>query len=212
MLLSLGQGNQARAVLAAAGPDHRVLRVAQARLELLAGRPETALSRAADPGWARHADRRAQLEMLVVEAVAHHRLDHADAAVNALRRALAGTQTTGSLRPLTAMPRHELTTIANTIPTDTAAPLHESALQTKTDLFPNRVDLIELTDREQAVLDKLAQGLLVHEIAGHLYVSESTIKTHLKALYRKLEATNRRAAVAHARRLGFLTDPEARVS
>ena len=80
-------------------------------------------------------------------------------------------------------------------------------LRATRDLFPDHVQLIKLTRREQAVLDKIAQGLLVQQIADDLYVSPSTIKTHLKALYHKLGATSRREAVARARQLGFLTEP-----
>jgi LuxR family transcriptional regulator, maltose regulon positive regulatory protein len=42
------------------------------------------------------------------------------------------------------------------------------------------------------------------EIAGELYVSVNTVKTHLKAIYRKLDAAGRREAVQRGRDLGLM--------
>lgn len=61
-----------------------------------------------------------------------------------------------------------------------------------------------LTDREQRVLRLLAGPLSVPEIARELYVAPSTIRTHLKAVYRKLGVNRRAAAVDRARRLQLL--------
>jgi LuxR family maltose regulon positive regulatory protein len=57
-----------------------------------------------------------------------------------------------------------------------------------------------LTDREHAVLALLPTTLSAAEIAGELGVSLNTVKTHLRGIYRKLDARNRRDAVARARR------------
>jgi LuxR family maltose regulon positive regulatory protein len=62
----------------------------------------------------------------------------------------------------------------------------------------------ELTDRELAVLRLLPGGLSRREIADALYVTQNTVKTHVKAIYRKLEASSREDAVARARELGLL--------
>lgn len=48
-----------------------------------------------------------------------------------------------------------------------------------------------LTDREEEVLVAVARGRTNSEIAGELYISLSTVKTHLAALMRKLGARNR---------------------
>jgi LuxR family maltose regulon positive regulatory protein len=59
----------------------------------------------------------------------------------------------------------------------------------------------QLTDRELAVLRYLPSGLSQRDIAGELYVSLNTVKTHCRAIYRKLGVTDRQAAVQAARDL-----------
>lgn len=56
-----------------------------------------------------------------------------------------------------------------------------------------------LTGRERAVLHHLRSHLSNTELAGELCVSVNTLKTHLKSIYRKLDASSRSEAVSHAR-------------
>jgi DNA-binding NarL/FixJ family response regulator len=62
----------------------------------------------------------------------------------------------------------------------------------------------KLSAREEEVLALLADGLGTSEIAGNLYLSESTAKTHITHIYQKLGATNRAQALVAAMRLGLL--------
>ena len=62
----------------------------------------------------------------------------------------------------------------------------------------------ELTAKEHEVLRLLATRLSRREIGQRLYVSLNTVKTHQRALYRKLGVENRAAAVTRARELGLL--------
>jgi LuxR family maltose regulon positive regulatory protein len=62
----------------------------------------------------------------------------------------------------------------------------------------------QLTERELDVLRYLPSLMGNREIADDLYVSVNTVKAHLKSLYRKLEVTTRREAVARARQLGLI--------
>lgn len=70
----------------------------------------------------------------------------------------------------------------------------------------SRVDTYtdELTAKEHEVLRLLATRLSRREIGQRLYVSLNTVKTHQRALYRKLGVETRSAAVARARELGLL--------
>ena len=61
----------------------------------------------------------------------------------------------------------------------------------------------ELTAKEHEVLGLLATRLSRREIGQRLYVSLNTVKTHQRAVYRKLGVENRTAAVTRARELGL---------
>ncbi|PKH44105.1 DNA-binding response regulator, NarL/FixJ family, contains REC and HTH domains [Nocardioides alpinus] len=62
----------------------------------------------------------------------------------------------------------------------------------------------KLSGREEEVLSLLADGLGTGEIAGSLFMSESTAKTHITHIYQKLGAANRAQALVAAMRLGLL--------
>ncbi|MGY1672678.1 LuxR C-terminal-related transcriptional regulator [Geodermatophilus sp. SYSU D00710] len=61
-----------------------------------------------------------------------------------------------------------------------------------------------LTERELAVLSLLPTTMSQREMAGSLFVSPNTMKTHLRAIYRKLGAESRDDAVLRARSVGLL--------
>ena len=64
--------------------------------------------------------------------------------------------------------------------------------------------VVPLTDREQRILTFLANGVTNREMASRLFVSENTIKFHLKNIYSKLEVGSRVQAIASARELGLV--------
>ena len=64
-----------------------------------------------------------------------------------------------------------------------------------------------LTEKEGDVLGLLAQGLSNRELASELFVSENTVKTHLKHIYAKLQVSSRTEAVRQALDLGLLDHP-----
>jgi LuxR family transcriptional regulator, maltose regulon positive regulatory protein len=61
-----------------------------------------------------------------------------------------------------------------------------------------------LTNREMTVLRMLRGTMSVAEIAQELELSSNTVKTHTRAIYRKLAVSGRPAAVTRARELGLL--------
>jgi len=62
----------------------------------------------------------------------------------------------------------------------------------------------KLSERETQVLDAMSRGLSNGEIGRELYLSEDTIKTHARRLYRKLRAADRAQAVAVGLRAGLI--------
>jgi DNA-binding NarL/FixJ family response regulator len=62
-----------------------------------------------------------------------------------------------------------------------------------------------LTERELQVLRGMSQGMSNAEIGRELFLSEDTIKTHARRLFRKLEVGDRAQAVALGFRRGFVT-------
>lgn len=62
----------------------------------------------------------------------------------------------------------------------------------------------DLTERERDVFLAMGQGLTNAEIAKHLFVSESTVKTHIGRVLMKIGARDRIHAVILAHRLGLI--------
>ena len=61
-----------------------------------------------------------------------------------------------------------------------------------------------ISPREQELLQVLAEGLTNREIATRLVLEESTIRTHLRNIYRKLGVNSRLQAIQRAREIGLL--------
>jgi DNA-binding NarL/FixJ family response regulator len=64
---------------------------------------------------------------------------------------------------------------------------------------------VDLTERELQVLRGMADGKSNAEIGRELFVSEDTVKTHARRLFRKLGARDRAHAVASAFRAGLVS-------
>jgi len=61
-----------------------------------------------------------------------------------------------------------------------------------------------LSNREMEVLDCLARGMTSAQVASELFISENTVKTHVRHILEKLEAGNRAEAVSKAVQLGLI--------
>lgn len=62
----------------------------------------------------------------------------------------------------------------------------------------------DLSLKERQVLSVVAQGLRVKKIAERLNVSESTVQTHIKHIYSKLDISSRAEATIAASRIGLI--------
>lgn len=72
--------------------------------------------------------------------------------------------------------------------------------------------LTYLTSREEEVLDLLTQGNNYKGIAGKLFISETTVKTHVNNIFQKLQVNDRTQAVLYALNNGFGRKVRAKIS
>jgi NarL family two-component system response regulator LiaR len=72
---------------------------------------------------------------------------------------------------------------------------------------PNQKEItrLGLSARELEVLQGMAEGLSNQEIAGRLFLSLNTIKTHSTNIFEKLDVRRRTQAVERARKLNIIT-------
>lgn len=63
---------------------------------------------------------------------------------------------------------------------------------------------VGLSKREKEVLDCLAKGMTSAQVASQLFISENTVKTHVRHILEKLEASNRAEAVSKAIQIGLI--------
>jgi LuxR family maltose regulon positive regulatory protein len=210
----MGQAAAARAALTRIGEEERDtagMRITAAAIHLTGGYPEQAIDVLAPviQGLATALHRPwATIEALLYDAAAHDQLGDPSGAEVSVERALELAEPEGIILPFTLAPvqgllerhpRHRtahatlLSAILDVL-TGTSPPGHGATAPL----------LAELSDAELRVLRYLPSNLTASEIAAELYVSRHTTRTHLRHIYAKLGAHNRREAVARARQLGLL--------
>ncbi len=196
----IGQLARAR-LLAARGEHDEALRI---RADL-----REAAQAAGRTGW--------EIEILALEALALQAQGKRERAVRTLAQALALAEPEGYVRTfvdeeaemaallsevLEAQQRHRL---APDVPAyylrKLSAALERDAFLTAT---PGAGLPEPLSERELEVLTLVAAGKTNQVIARELFVALSTVKTHIKNIYGKLEARNRTQALARARELELL--------
>lgn len=89
------------------------------------------------------------------------------------------------------------------IPVKLLAEAQRTSLLTNRNAQRPNVETVHLTERQKDVLALLAKGAPIKRICKELNLSEGTVKTHVTAIYRAFNATNRTEALLEARRHGF---------
>lgn len=170
---------------------------------------EPALQKAIDTG-----QRRKQVELLILQALAAHGASQAERAQELMRRALD-----------TAMPQAYIRVFA-----DEGEPMQALLLRmqdgslrgAKREYVQNLLEacgsdapsegpqagapsLSALTRREIKILKQLQSSLSNRELADALFITEGTLKWHLKNIYSKLGVTSRVAAISLGREAGLLS-------
>jgi LuxR family maltose regulon positive regulatory protein len=145
----------------------------------------------------------------IVVALAADAIGDEERALTCLEDALLAAAPFGLLRPFLAEPALAAL-VARRVDRGTAVPtfavdILERLRGTPADERARQRGRLEpLTERERTMLRYLASALSNAEIANELYVSVNTVKTHQRAVYRKLGVAGRREAVRRARALGLL--------
>jgi LuxR family maltose regulon positive regulatory protein len=148
------------------------------------------------------------IEACLARALVHHSNGDADAAADDLAAALTAGVPAGYCRLfLEGRPMAELLEwAAHGAASDvrTHAEHLRAVAQTPSGPAPaGRAAEEGLSERERQVLRLLATELSGPEIAGELFVSVNTLRTHTKHIFSKLDVKTRRAAVRRAADLGL---------
>ena len=213
-LLRLGETEQAEQALADLGDQDRErgeVRTAVAVLRLAQGDPSAATVALAPvlEGSAPVVGETWLVQSCLLEAIARDALGDPGAAERALERALDVAEPDGAIVPFLLHPAPGLLERQARHGTAHASLIAEirSLLAGRTPAPPPggaQPPLEPLSASEIRVLRYLPTNLSVPEIAGELYVSRNTVKTHIQRLYAKLGTHRRGEAVERARALGLL--------
>ena len=174
------------------------------------------------------------IELSVILALAYHALGENRRAFNVLRGALEAAEPEGLIRTFDGGPAlaallaeaasrgiapgyiARILSQLGTCGGEAPIPASGEVVSPVTEAFPPApggasqpapapvAPIERLTEREQEILELIAQGLSNADIAARLYVEVSTVKRHINHILDKLEAGNRVQAVVRARALGLL--------
>lgn len=218
-LVRMGDVPRARAVLESesdAGREFAELRAALASILLAERDPRGAIAALAPvvDGTAQSIRDQSIVNVLLLDALAHDALGDAKSAEDDIERALDLAEPDALILPflitpapdlLERHPRHRTAhaaLLANVIGVLAGSPARARSSEPR--------ELQEaLTESELRVLRYLPSNLSAPEIAAEVFLSTSTVKTHMRHIYEKLDAHKRTEAVDRARDLGLL-GPSAR--
>ena len=202
--LSAGQPRKAAAVLNEYPPGHHHVAPARMLLHLLTGNATAAVSEYSLAVTAHGSTPRTRAALHSLGAVASLRLESPANALTLLRKAFIVFQTTGVKTHLILIPAEDRTPllqlaessgdweIVQMLSAEVPAPLSNMHLPE------------ELSPREKVVLAQLVHHSSIDEIASALFVSNNTVKTQLRSIYKKLRAGSRGEAIAKALELDLL--------
>ena len=210
LCIATDQLARAREIGVQAGPrrwESGLLRAALARLALYSGDDQLALDVTKDAPAVAPVRPRIALKLSLVRTVAAHRTGQRALAQEAMHLATRIVERTGMLRPFLLVPRADLENVAAGLPNSRALleKLDQAAVAGP---FPEAVRVEPLSGREIHVLRELATGRPVPIMARRLFVSESTVKTQVRSIYRKLGVHSRAEALERGRLLGLLPPQE----
>jgi DNA-binding NarL/FixJ family response regulator len=152
-----------------------------------------------------HHSSRTMIDVLLLKAAANYELGNPVAADVAFDRALLYVSRTRMRTPFTLVPAAIMKQMLS-LAADRRQPSEVSALlrdMSESYASPQYEGIEPLSDREVDVARRLYLDKTMSEIAADLFISTNTVKTHVRSIYRKLEASNRKDAVRRVRELGL---------
>lgn len=203
LLLAVERSAEAHELLAERrGSPHLV--PTASRLALLSGQKAAARDLGAAGLSVGDIDPRAQVDLLVTSALAE---DSPETGRRYLQQAIATAVRARSLAPFALAHRSSLKNLMGQVPSSPGRYWIEATLSSAPEPMPGTVEVVELTSKELGVLRSLADGASRPMIAQQLFVSDNTVKFHIRNVYRKLGVASREDAVAKARQLRLLGSP-----
>jgi LuxR family maltose regulon positive regulatory protein len=199
--------SRAADLIAQLDPDAVATIVLRARLALLEGDDRAAAALLGDLPPAR--SRRARVERAVLAALSTLERD-VELANERLHDAIAAGRPEWLIRSVVEHGPAVHKLLVSCTPDRSEGPYVDSLLaMASREVAPLRVAAVQalvdpLSGREVTVLRYLCSRLTYQEIAGALYVSLNTLKSHVRTVYRKLDVASRADAVAAGRRLGLI--------
>lgn len=205
LLLASGQGNRASALLLRTTSTHPLVLLAKARLAHLTGDNARAMAGTRDVLRAKGATDRVRLNALLLRAAVAAQKEGTRASLALWEESCKMARRLGDpLLPFAVIGARHLDQAAEHIPAIAEIIKRCQDRGVTDDVFPERISVINLTERENAILEKLADDVSVASIARAHFVSEATIKTQMRSLYAKLDAHSRDDAVAAAQTAGII--------
>jgi LuxR family transcriptional regulator, maltose regulon positive regulatory protein len=216
LLAATGHIEQARALVSTSdepGPASAATLAVRAELQLAEGDPAGAVAtlRPCLDGSVPSLVAYQRLETLLLDAVARQRLGDPDRAATSVEQALQVAEPEGYRQVFWNLGEEVHALLLRQRERGTAQPqlltdlLDRTAVDTPSTTLPPPVALVaSLTDREQIVLGFLDSDLTTRQIAEELHVSINTVKSQVRSIYQKLDASRRSDAVRRARHLRLL--------
>lgn len=218
VFIGLGQLKWAELELRRMSSSTDLRTVLNVRLELVAGRNESAIALVDTWFYHQSLTPRSRAELAAIKAAALLRLDRESEAVAEFTTAVGLSTWVKSLLPLAFLPRQDRSRLID-LSSDTvifdelfsaflghfwdrAALL--TALRTVGEISVGEASVPQLSSAETQLLDLLSQGLSIVQISSTLHQVPGTVKNRLSALYRKFEVSSKGEVVNRARSLGFL--------
>jgi LuxR family maltose regulon positive regulatory protein len=202
LTMSLGAGSRAQTLLDDADKSS-LLVVRRGWLALRSGHPQEAFAAAAAALSGGQGNSEEDISALLLSASASRELREPAAARRSSRLAIHRIVASGCRAPLELLTSAELDELrAETEDLEESRVLDD--LDEAQEIYPEKIVVIQLSERERAILTHLAAGRTFADIAQADFVTLNTLKTQARSLYRKLEASDRDSALRKAYDAGLL--------